>query len=236
MAKQTNLSDPAIREFWNTRVANWDANRYGDNKDAMSMLHATVRNPDESVHFRNHIVLEHLTPHIGGKHIVELGCGTGRLAQALIERGAASYTGYDFAANAVAIAEQRTAEQGLQDRIHFKCATIDELTPMDGDFVFSMGLLSWIPMPLVEHVFSITRGIDFLHNFSEQRLSLRQIFKFIHSHFIAPGTFHPRSRPYDMYADIPKRMGWKTVYDLRHKKLYDAMCISSLPFPASLNE
>lgn len=236
MTKKTTLSDPAIRDFWNDRAANWDASRYGESKSTMSLLHAIARNPDESVHFRNHIVLEHLTPHIDGKHVVELGCGTGRLAQTLIERGAASYTGYDFAANAIAIAEQRTAEQNLQERVHFNCADTSTLTAIDADFVFSMGLLSWIPLAQVEHVFSITRGIDFLHNFSEKRLSVRQMVKFIHSRLIATGTFHPRSRPYDVYAEIPKRMGWDTIYDFRHKKLYDAMCISSLPFPASLSE
>jgi 2-polyprenyl-3-methyl-5-hydroxy-6-metoxy-1,4-benzoquinol methylase len=236
MAKKRSLADPGIRSFWDARVANWDATRYSGKKDAMSKLHATARNPDESIQFRNKIVLEHLAPHIENKHIVEFGCGTGRLASALVERGAASYTGYDFAANAIIIAEQRTAEQGLQDRIRFTCAEVGEMRSIEADFVFSMGLLSWIPLTMIDHLFTVTREMHFLHNFSEKRLSWRQAVKFVHSRFISPGEFHPRSRPYDVIADIPKRLGWKTVYDLRHAKLYDAMCISSLPFPDSLKQ
>ncbi|MGA0393190.1 MAG: hypothetical protein ACO3MW_03880, partial [Rhodospirillales bacterium] len=67
MAKKRSLADPGIRSFWDARVANWDATRYSGKKDAMSKLHATARNPDESIQFRNKIVLEHLAPHIENK-------------------------------------------------------------------------------------------------------------------------------------------------------------------------
>ena len=180
-------------------------------------------------------MLEHLTPHIQGKRIVELGCGTGRLAATLIERGADSYLRYDFAPSAIKIAQQRAADEGLEDRIKFKVVEIGELEKIDADFVISMGLFSWVSDDHIEHIFSITRNIDFLHNFSERRLSIRQILKFIHSRLLSSGGHHPSSRNYDAVASIPKTMGWQNVYALRHPKLYDAMCISSLPFSNDLS-
>jgi SAM-dependent methyltransferase len=51
-----------------------------------------------------------LVPHIAGARVLELGCGTGRNAAALLAAGAAQYVGIDASAGMLAQARRRTAD------------------------------------------------------------------------------------------------------------------------------
>jgi len=230
-------SDP--KAFWEARIESWDASRHEGKKNALSFLHWATKNPDESVHFRNQVVLEHITPHIQGKRVVELGCGTGRMALELMERGAGSYCGYDFTPSGIRIAQKRIEKierNDLRNSIHFELADIATLQKIEADFVFSMGLFYWIPPPLIDHVFSISQGIDFLHNFSEKIFNPRQVLKFLfaRSFYRNLKDHKSSSRKIEIIANIPKQYGFQNVHCLRHQKLYDAVCISSKVFPETL--
>src|SRR5271154_2039948 len=47
---------------------------------------------------------------VAGKHVLELGCGTARLALRLLDAGAASYTGVDGSPGMLARARERLAD------------------------------------------------------------------------------------------------------------------------------
>jgi predicted RNA methylase len=83
---------------------------------------------------------ELLLPRISGKTIVELGCGTGPMAESLIEAGATSYLGFDIADSAVEAAQARVDAAGLSGKIQFKQGSMADIGEVDAYIVFSMGL------------------------------------------------------------------------------------------------
>lgn len=226
-------SDP-YKRFWNNRIEKWDAIRHENKVAPLNLLHLATRNSQDSVDYRDQIVRDHFGPFVKGKKIAELGCGTGRMAQDMIDRGAAFYSGYDFTDNGIAMAKQRTAGQ---PNVKFEAVDILDLEPLDADFVFSLGLFSWSSIQLIDHIFRISKGGDFLHNFSVRRYtSIKQILKFVHTNLFSINKFQPVSRPLEQVTSIPFKYGWDKVYILRHRKLQDAVCISSKPFPEFLGK
>ncbi len=171
-----------------------------------------------------------------GKHVVEFGCGTGRMAPELIKRGVGSYLGYDFTTSGLRIARQRAEEAGLANEIRFELADIGTLKHIEADCVFSMGLFSWIPLSLIDHIFSITRDVDYLHNFSERKISVRQILKDLlaNSFYRNLNEHKPQSWKLKEIADVARQKGWSQLYCLKHPSLFNSACVSSLPFKDTL--
>ena len=64
--------------------------------------------------------MELVAENIVGRHIVELGCGSGLLAMPLLEAGAATYRGMDISNVAIEAALARSAGYDEQERISFE--------------------------------------------------------------------------------------------------------------------
>lgn len=60
-----------------------------------------------------------------GKRVLDIGCGTGRLARMLRAAGAAEVVGLDYAAEAIAHAEAETADAAIS----YVCADVFDYTP-----------------------------------------------------------------------------------------------------------
>ncbi len=174
-----------------------------------------------------------MQPHIQGKHVIELGCGTGRMAKPILELGAKSYQGIDFTENGIQACLDRTEQQGIRDYASFKCIDIAEIKQLDGDFVFTNGVLAYLSDPVLDHLFSVTQGIDFFHINNEPRMNLRQLIRRIYESS-SKKDFKSNLRKSDDVISIAKKYGWDTCYVLRNKQLHTLSAISSLPFPKEL--
>lgn len=77
------------------------------------------------------------------KHMLDLGCGAGVIAEYVSDRTGARVTGLDYSANAVAAAEARTADK--RDRLTFRAANFNLMEPEPGayDAILSMDTLYW---------------------------------------------------------------------------------------------
>ena len=87
--------------------------------------------------------------------VLELGCGDGfNLAAMAVSRPGASYTGIDYAAEAIGRGRQMVGELGL-NQIRLETAdirTLDRLEPQLGefDYIVAHGVYSWVPADVRE--------------------------------------------------------------------------------------
>jgi SAM-dependent methyltransferase len=79
-------------------------------------------------------------------HVLDVGCGSGRIGEFVLEAGAARYVGVDFAEPMIALAQSRLAKFG--ERVEL--LTGDFLTTgLEGPFdvVLALGLFDYLPDP-----------------------------------------------------------------------------------------
>ena len=222
------------RDYWKATAKSWNQQYYGDKKRERSLLSRLTRNPPETVHFRQRVILDHLEQHIQGKRVVEFGCGTGLLSQEIIQRGARSYHGYDLAQSVIDIALENIETSSFGDRITFSCVDLESITSLNADFVLSAGLTTWITLEQINHMFAISRELDFLHAISEPRLSLRYMLRALHQSMTPTESYQGKLKKVSNVTEIAKKHGWENFHVFRHRKLSSVACLSSLPFPESL--
>jgi SAM-dependent methyltransferase len=77
-------------------------------------------------------------------HVLDVGCGSGRIGEFALAAGAAQYLGIDFSEPMIELARSRLAR--FEDRVQLICGDfLDE--PIDGQFdvVLALGLFDYIP-------------------------------------------------------------------------------------------
>jgi len=218
------------RTHWEDNILAWDEDRYGRELAPADALARAAKLPSGSVRFRLGAALAHLRRHVRGKRVVEIGCGTGRLAPELMEAGAASYLGIDIAANAIAEARIRTDRAGFGDRVMFQQGDVAGLRPLSADLVVSLGLISRLSRAEIDHLFAIGRSADFLHSVAEWRLSPRQWLKRLHNIRVTAGASQVRYRPMRYFARTARRHGHENFHVRRDPGMNTSALISSLPF------
>lgn len=86
---------------------------------------------------------------VTGQRVCHLQCHLGGESLALAQLGAAVVVGVDFSTVAIEQARARASSAGLNDRVTFVCATVDEAVERtDGAFdgvYTSWGVLCWLP-------------------------------------------------------------------------------------------
>jgi cyclopropane fatty-acyl-phospholipid synthase-like methyltransferase len=163
---------------------------------------------------------------------VELGCGSGLLAERLLKLGAASYQGYDFSDAAIARAKQRAAASPYGEAMQFAVAALADL-PSQGDaLVVSLGLIEWLTPAEVDHLFALSRQGSCLHGFSELRHSVTQLIHRAYVQFSygrSTGGYVPRYQRVAEIAAIAARQGIGPLAVFRHQRLRFGILVSDLP-------
>lgn len=156
------------KSFWDAKILGWEDSRYGD--AAPGVVERIAGRISTSLRFRLEAAVTLLAPHLPGRRVVELGCGSGLLAERLMKLGAAGYQGYDISDAAVTRARQRQ----LGPAIRFDVAAVDALGPQGDALVFSLGLFDWLTPAEIAQVFAIGRHGHYFHAVAERRRSIDQ--------------------------------------------------------------
>jgi SAM-dependent methyltransferase len=162
------------RGFWEDKILRWEADRYGQGAPGAGLLERLARRASRSLRARLSSAREILCRNVKGRRVVELGCGSGLLAEPLVEAGAESYLGLDIARNAIEGARERVRSSPSASRIRFDVADVGLLPPLAADVVFSLGLFDWLTLAQIESVFAAGGDSDYLHAIAEKRVSLSQ--------------------------------------------------------------
>ena len=99
---------------------------------------------------------------VRGKHVLEIGSGTGEVSFEAARLGAASVTGLDIAATMVATARAAAASRGLQGRVTFEVADVLTAPIPAADFALIVGVIEYyadLPGLLARVLPQIRRGV-----------------------------------------------------------------------------
>lgn len=220
------------KKFWEDKILTWEEGRYEPRKSKGGFLERIADASSGSLRYRIKVSVDLIEPHIKDKSVLEIGCGSGLLAQRFIDLGARSFLGIDIAEKAIALASQRHREQNWSDRITFKVDAVRNMSPIAEDVVFSLGVLDWLADEELDTMFLKQGKADFLHAIAEKRYSVSQ---YAHRAYVQlaygyrTGAYRPR---YFSAADIARfavkyRSG--PFYAFRNPRLSFGALISSLP-------
>ncbi len=220
------------KQFWEDKIITWEEGRYEPRTAKGSILERIADASSRSLRYRIQVGVELLHDHVKGKTVLEVGCGSGIIAQKFIDAGATSYVGFDIAENAIKIANKRKADQGWSDKISFHVGSIDTMPAVKEDVVFSLGVLDWLTDAELATLFAKQGKAQFLHAIAEKRKSLSQ---YAHRAYVQvsyghkTGAYRPR---YFTAAEIAKYAAAHQsgpFYAFRNPKLSFGALIASLP-------
>jgi len=166
---------PDRRAYWDGRILDWDAGRY-DNRLSIRLgpaewLASVLPQPTRA---RQRACIELLAPFIADRDILELGCGTGRMAARFVEAGCRSYSGTDHSPVAIDAARSRYQTGPEAERIRFEVRRADDIPQAGEETVVSLGVLDWLTDDELGELFRRQGSRHFLHSFSELRTDVRQ--------------------------------------------------------------
>ena len=221
-------TDP--REFWEAKILDWEEGRYSKPNRRLSIMERLANRSSMSLRFRTRITPELLGPHLAGKRVIEVGCGSGLLAERIIRGGAAAYVGIDLAKTAIEAAQKRVGSVG--GRVQFLAGDISRLGEQTGDIVFSLGLLDWLTDDQLRNLFNLSGKAEFLHAIAEKRMSIQQLIhrSYVHmayGHF--SGGYKPRYFEAKLIRGLAAAAHDRPVYAYRDWRLSFGALISSFP-------
>ena len=220
------------KKFWEDKIIGWEDLRYNKKDKNFNLFEKTVDKTNNTLIFRLNFIFKILQPLIRNKSIIELGCGSGFLANKFIENGAKSYTGYDISEKAIIRAKEFIKKTPSKNNINFYVKPIMELKKLDADYVFSLGLTDWLTDEEIDHMFKISSQSENLHSISEKRFSisrlLHQLYVYISYGYKSKG-YVPRYFDSNKIAQKMSLHTKKKTYFFRNKKLSFGMFISTIP-------
>lgn len=223
-------TDP--KAFWEEKILTWEEGRYEPRKSKGGLLERIADASSRSLRYRIKAAVDLLEPHVKGKSILEIGCGSGLVAQRFIDLGASRYEGIDIAESAIAIAKQRQRERGWSDRISFRVDTVASMSPVGAEIAFSLGVLDWLTDQELETMFEKQGKAHFLHAIAEKRFSLSQ---FAHRAYVQvayghrTGSYRPRYFRAAEIARMAARHRPGPFYAFRDSRLSFGALISTYP-------
>ena len=163
------------KKFWEDKIIGWEDIRYKRKAKKFNIFEKFVNKTNNTLINRLNTAFEILEPFLKDKNIVELGCGSGFLAEQIIKSGAKSYIGYDISENAISRANELAKKKNLSHKIFFSAKDVKEIETLEADYVFSLGLTDWLNDEELDHMFYICRKAENLHSISEDKNSTSQL-------------------------------------------------------------
>ena len=218
--------------FWNGKILDWETTRYGVGASP-DLVEGIAGRISSSVRSRMETAVRLLAPHLAGRRVVELGCGSGLLAESLLKLGAASYQGYDISDVAIARAKQRAATSPRGDAMQSNVAAVTDLPSQDDALVVSLGLIEWLSPSELDRLFALSRRGLFFHSFSEKHWSVTQLIHraYVHlSYGWKTGGYVPQYHRVADIAAIAKQHHPDRLNFYRKRQLRFGIFVSNLTF------
>ena len=222
------------RAFWDAKILGWEESRYQSPRAAPTLIERIAGGVSTSLRFRREAALALLAPHVPGRRVVELGCGSGSLAGPVMALGAAAYHGIDLSPVAIARARERMAGLAHSEHMRFDAGAVADLPPQGDAVVFSLGLFDWLSDAEIAHAFAIARAGTYLHALSERRGSPAQLLHRLYvwlSYGWRGGGYVPRYQSLGEIQECLARQGLPPCRAYRHPRLRFGMFVSNLPLP-----
>lgn len=218
------------KAFWNAKILGWEDSRYGT--AGPSVVEDVAGRISSSVRFRMVAAAALLKPHVQGRLVVELGCGSGLLAETLVAAGAAGYRGFDISDSAVERARRRVATSAFTGRISFEARPVSALEPQGDALMLSLGLFDWLTPAEIDHIFEIGRQGSYLHAVAERRASLQQMIHRCYVYFAyghRSGGYAPQYHTVAQIAEAARGHGLAEPNVHRDRRMRFGIFVTDLP-------
>jgi SAM-dependent methyltransferase len=226
---------PDRRKYWDGRILDWEAGRYDGRAPVRlgpaELLASVLPRPTRD---RQRICIELLGPFIADSDIVELGCGTGRMARRFLEAGCKSYLGTDHSSVAIDAARKRYLNTPAVDKIRFEVCPAHQIPLARNEIIVSLGVLDWLTDEELEELFRRQGSRDFFHSFSEHKLDLMQLghrFCRAADRVLRPNAVRPRYMSANLLIRLMPAIRNGQIVIYRDAALRFASFFSSLSLP-----
>ena len=220
------------KDFWEKKILGWEDSRYAAAPDRMSLLERIARRSSDSLRFRLDIAADLLRPHLGGKVLLDVGCGSGLLFQRLLDAGAKHFIGIDLAESAIVKARELAEEHGYANRTTFLAGNLDDMDLPECDVVVGLGLLDWLTDEEIDLLFGKVEGTRVLFSISERRRSPSQFLHRLYVHLSygrKTGAYVPAYHDTTVMTAMLERHGFTGVQVVRDRRLSFGALLHNLP-------
>jgi 2-polyprenyl-3-methyl-5-hydroxy-6-metoxy-1,4-benzoquinol methylase len=145
------------KQYWDSHANAWDS-IYLDESPLARKLNRVLR---KAIYERFRVAIE-APGTLEGKHVLDVGCGSGRYSIEAARRGAARVVGLDFAPTMLEIARKQAQEAGVGDRCEFIQGDFREFKAGEKfDVVVANGFFDYVAEPGValRQMVELSRGI-----------------------------------------------------------------------------
>jgi SAM-dependent methyltransferase len=220
-----------VKGFWESKIIEWEESRYQEENPAPTLIERIAGRISSSLRFRVRAAAHQLAPVVAGRHVVELGCGSGILAQAPCAAGAESYLGVDISENAVQVAQARVETSPHAGKIRFQAGSVDQITSTGDAIVFSLGLFDWLTDAEIRHVLSLSRFGSYYHAVAEKRNNLTQLAHRLYVHVSyghRTGGYVPQYHSIRQMGDILAELEMPPPNVVRHPAMRFGIFVTDL--------
>lgn len=177
----------------------------------------------DAMYVRMQAALDLLKPHLAGKTVMDVGCGSGRFAFQMIKSGAAKVIGVDISREAIALANERVLHLGLNEKLEFQIE--DLIYPKAAlpavDIVTALGVIEYFDPTTMAAFLGNLKTKYFLFDFPDLNRRkefptwpLRQIYIRVHR---LPGVF---LYSLEQFAKIAEPLGFANIRMIKRDKFY----------------
>ena len=161
-------------KFWDDKILKWEKDKYSKRRYDVN----------SSVKVRLQIARSILRKYSAGKIVIELGCGSGLLAEDIMSFGAKKYIGFDISSVAIDAAKKRLMNSPYKENVEFNTSDVQNLPNLNSDICFSLGLFDWLELSDIADLKNKVTSNYFFHSFSEKKpfsiqQRLHQIYVFL---------------------------------------------------------
>ena len=139
------LTDTDVRDYFKRTAVSFD-DLYGDDQQGRSLFDKLFR---KAMYWRFDLTLEALSENATGKRYLDVGCGSGRHATLLAEKGA-HVTGVDFSDDMLKLAREYATSRGMSEKTEFIDGAFLDWAKDNGarfDAAYALGVLDYTDDP-----------------------------------------------------------------------------------------
>lgn len=169
------------KSYWETKIIDWEKSAYSRKNILGKSFLDWLATPFRKILIKRFIVAEKLaSSHIGGKIVLDLGCGSGLLLKRLARYKPKRLIGIDIAPSAIRLAEKRLKNSSL--KIDLICADVRKETGflIQADIIIGIGFIDYFSPQELLGLLKNIQNKYFLFSFPAKVFSLREIIQKIY--------------------------------------------------------